>query len=138
MGTNQFPNPPTITGMTKKKIMIKACAVTITLYNWWFPKRKPLEGEESSKRIRTLSRVPQTPERAPKRKYSVPISLWFVEKNHRRTKATTLLLLVEELSLIEVATVACNFAKVLLIGENSIFIIRSKQNTPLAIREFIL
>ena len=23
-GTNQFPNPPTITGMTKKKIMIKA------------------------------------------------------------------------------------------------------------------
>jgi len=31
IGTNQLPNPPTITGITKKKIMIKACAVTITL-----------------------------------------------------------------------------------------------------------
>ena len=31
IGTNQFPKPPTITGITKKKIIIKACAVTITL-----------------------------------------------------------------------------------------------------------
>jgi hypothetical protein len=31
MGTNQFPNPPIITGITMKKIIIKACAVTITL-----------------------------------------------------------------------------------------------------------
>lgn len=30
-GTNQFPNPPIIIGMTIKKIIIKACAVTITL-----------------------------------------------------------------------------------------------------------
>jgi len=30
-GTNQFPNPPIIIGMTMKKIMIKAWAVTITL-----------------------------------------------------------------------------------------------------------
>lgn len=30
-GTNQFPNPPIIIGITIKKIMIKACAVTITL-----------------------------------------------------------------------------------------------------------
>jgi len=30
-GTNQFPNPPIIVGITKKKIMIKAWAVTITL-----------------------------------------------------------------------------------------------------------
>jgi hypothetical protein len=30
-GTNQFPNPPIMIGITMKKIMIKACAVTITL-----------------------------------------------------------------------------------------------------------
>lgn len=30
-GTNQFPNPPIIIGMTMKKIITKACAVTITL-----------------------------------------------------------------------------------------------------------
>jgi len=31
-GTNQLPNPPIITGITKKNIITKACAVTITLY----------------------------------------------------------------------------------------------------------
>ena len=36
-GTNQLPNPPIIVGITKKKIITKACAVTITLYNWLFP-----------------------------------------------------------------------------------------------------
>lgn len=30
-GTNQFAKPPIIIGMTIKKIMISACAVTITL-----------------------------------------------------------------------------------------------------------
>jgi hypothetical protein len=30
-GTSQFPNPPIIIGITIKKIMINACAVTITL-----------------------------------------------------------------------------------------------------------
>lgn len=30
-GTNQFPNPPIIIGITIKKIIINACAVTITL-----------------------------------------------------------------------------------------------------------
>lgn len=30
-GTSQFPNPPIIIGITMKKIIIKACAVTITL-----------------------------------------------------------------------------------------------------------
>jgi hypothetical protein len=32
-GTNQFPNPPIKTGITKKKIIIKAWAVTMVLYN---------------------------------------------------------------------------------------------------------
>lgn len=31
IGTNQFPNPPIIIGITMKKIITKACAVTITL-----------------------------------------------------------------------------------------------------------
>jgi len=30
-GTSQFPKPPIMVGITKKKIMIKAWAVTITL-----------------------------------------------------------------------------------------------------------
>jgi hypothetical protein len=33
-GTSQLPKPPIIIGMTIKKIIIKACAVTITLYIW--------------------------------------------------------------------------------------------------------
>lgn len=33
-GTNQLPNPPNSTGITKKKIIINACAVIITLYKW--------------------------------------------------------------------------------------------------------
>ena len=32
-GTNQFPNPPIITGITIKKIIKNACAVTMTLYS---------------------------------------------------------------------------------------------------------
>lgn len=31
-GTIQLPNPPIIKGITMKKIITKACAVTITLY----------------------------------------------------------------------------------------------------------
>lgn len=32
-GSNQFPNPPINTGITKKKIIRNAWAVTIVLYN---------------------------------------------------------------------------------------------------------
>lgn len=32
-GTNQFPNPPIKVGITKKKIISMACAVTIVLYS---------------------------------------------------------------------------------------------------------
>ena len=31
IGSSQFPKPPIIIGITKKKIIMKACAVTITL-----------------------------------------------------------------------------------------------------------
>jgi hypothetical protein len=34
IGTNQLPNPPINIGITIKKIITKACAVTITLYSW--------------------------------------------------------------------------------------------------------
>jgi len=40
-GTSQFPNPPIIVGITKKKIIINAWAVTITLYNWSSPNNLP-------------------------------------------------------------------------------------------------
>jgi len=36
-GTNQLPNPPIMTGITKKNIITKACAVITTLYSWLLP-----------------------------------------------------------------------------------------------------
>ena len=80
-GINQFPNPPINTGITKKKIIKNAWAVTMTLYNWSLPKRDP--GWPSSARINKLIDVPIKPAQIPKMKYSVPISLWLVEKNQR-------------------------------------------------------
>lgn len=32
-GNSQFPNPPINTGITRKKIITNACAVTIVLYS---------------------------------------------------------------------------------------------------------
>lgn len=49
-GTNQFPKPPIIIGITKKKIMTKACAVTTLLKIWSFPINAP--GILSSNRIK--------------------------------------------------------------------------------------
>ena len=72
-GTNQLPNPPIIVGMTKKKIIIKACAVTITLYNWSSPSSDP--AFPSSSRISAESAVPKKADQIPKQKYKVPISL---------------------------------------------------------------
>jgi len=34
IGINQLPKPPIAVGMTKKKIIMNACDVTKTLYNW--------------------------------------------------------------------------------------------------------
>lgn len=80
-GINQLPNPPIITGITRKKIIRNAWAVTIVLYNWSLPRRDP--GCPSSARIKSLIEVPRSPDHIPKMKYKVPISLWFVEKNQR-------------------------------------------------------
>ena len=82
-GINQLPKPPIIIGITIKKIIMKACAVTITLYNCELPNKIWLPGCASSIRIKTDRAVPITPAKAPKIRYKVPISLWFVEKSHR-------------------------------------------------------
>lgn len=76
-GTNQFPNPPIIIGITRKKIIKKACAVTIVLYSWSEPSKAP--GCPSSARMRSLIEVPRSPDQVPNTKYRVPMSLWFVE-----------------------------------------------------------
>jgi len=75
-GMSQFPNPPIKTGITRKKIIINAWAVTIVLYAC-SPRREP--GSASSVRIRTLIEVPTSPPQIPRIKYSVPICLWLVE-----------------------------------------------------------
>lgn len=63
-GTSQLPNPPIITGITKKKIIRNAWAVTIVLYSWSLPRRDP--GCPSSARIRSLIDVPRRPDHMPK------------------------------------------------------------------------
>ena len=80
-GTSQLPKPPIITGITRKKIIKNACAVTIVLYNWSLPNRAP--GWPSSARMRRLIEVPSSPDQIPKMKYIVPMSLWLVEKSQR-------------------------------------------------------
>lgn len=69
-GTSQFPNPPIMIGITIKKIITKAWAVTTTLYTWSSPRRAP--GWPSSARIRRLRAVPTIPAQAPKIRYRVP------------------------------------------------------------------
>jgi len=83
-GTSQFPNPPIITGITIKKIIKNAWAVTITLYNWSLPNKLP--GCLNSTRIRALKPLPIIPAHSPNKKYKVPISLWLVDMNHRFIK----------------------------------------------------
>lgn len=80
-GTNQLPKPPIKIGITIKKIITKAWAVTITLYSWSLPKNLPVC--PNSIRIKTLIAVPTIADQAPNIKYKVPISLWLVEYNHR-------------------------------------------------------
>ena len=62
-GTNQLPKKPIRIGITMKKIIIKACEVTIMLYNWSFPRRVP--GRPSSIRIIILSPDPTIPDHIP-------------------------------------------------------------------------
>lgn len=77
-GISQLPNPPIKIGITIKKIIIKACAVTTTLYSWSSPNRDP--GCPSSNRIIILSPVPNMPLQDPAIKYKEPICLWLQEQ----------------------------------------------------------
>lgn len=63
-GSSQFPNPPIITGMTMKKIIRKAWAVTKVLYSWSLPRNGP--GCPNSSRICILIAVPRSPPAMPK------------------------------------------------------------------------
>ena len=85
-GTNQFPNPPINVGIIKKKIIIKAWAVTITLYNCQLLFKITEPVLLNSKRIIRENIVPIIPAKPPKIKYKVPISLWFVENTNRLTQ----------------------------------------------------
>lgn len=83
-GTSQFPKPPIKMGITKKKIIIKAWLVTVTLYICSSANNEP--GSLSSERIIILKEVPTVAAQIPKMKYKVPISLWLVENIHRRNR----------------------------------------------------
>jgi len=61
IGNNQFPNPPIITGITKKKIIKKACLVTNTLKIWSLPIKDP--NFLNSKRNRKLIIDPIIPKK---------------------------------------------------------------------------
>lgn len=80
-GSSQLPNPPIMIGITMKKIIMKAWAVTITLNSCSLLRKGP--GCDSSVRIISLIDVPRIPDHTPKMKYSVPMSLWLVEYIHR-------------------------------------------------------
>ena len=56
--------------------------MTITLYKCSSPKKGPTT--PNSKRIIKLRLKPTKPAQTPKKKYRVPISLWFVEDNQRK------------------------------------------------------
>jgi len=74
-GIIQLPKPPINTGITIKKIITKAWAVTITLYKCPSPAKIVLPGVDNSILINTLKAVPTIPANAPKIIYNVPISL---------------------------------------------------------------
>jgi len=63
-GISQFPNPPIEIGITIKKIITKACAVTTTLYRCSSPNQGPTV--PSSKRIRRDKDKPINPAHTPK------------------------------------------------------------------------
>jgi len=72
-GISQFPNPPIIMGITIKKIITKACAVTITLKVWsiW----PIIAGWDNLNRMIKLIEAPIIPAHNPNPKYIVPMSL---------------------------------------------------------------
>jgi len=74
-GTNKLPKPPIKTGITKKNIIKKACAVIKTLYTCQLESNKIEPVPDNSNLITTEITVPNNPEKPPKIKYNIPISL---------------------------------------------------------------
>src|SRR6266436_449374 len=73
-GTNQFPKPPIIAGITMKKIMIRPCEVTNTLKVWVLWKIcRP--GSCNSMRMMIDIAPPITPAMMANTRYIVPMSL---------------------------------------------------------------
>lgn len=64
-GISQLPKPPIRTGITRKKIIINACAVTMELYSCGSFRKDP-PGCMSSSRISILRDVPRVPAQRPK------------------------------------------------------------------------
>lgn len=85
-GMSQLPKPPIETGITIKKIMTNAWAVTITLYKCSSANQGPTI--PSSKRIKRDRAKPIKPAQIPKIKYKVPISLWLVDIAQRTNPCT--------------------------------------------------
>src|ERR1700724_3629076 len=81
-GTKKFPKPPTIPGITIKKIIRNACAVIIVLYNWASFANICVPGDPNSILINKDKQVPIIPLNIAKYKYNVPISLALVLYNH--------------------------------------------------------
>lgn len=65
-GISQFPNPPINVGITKKKIITKACLVIVTLYICSSEKSNP--GWLNSIRIIILKDVPTMADQIPNKK----------------------------------------------------------------------
>ena len=63
--------------------MIKACAETMLLNNWWFPFNHWVPGPANSIRINTESAVPNRLEKKANKKYNTAISLALVDINQR-------------------------------------------------------
>jgi hypothetical protein len=72
-GSSQLPKPPIEIGITIKKIITKAWAVTITLYRCSSASQGPIV--PNSKRINRERDKPIKPAQIPKIKYKVPMSL---------------------------------------------------------------
>ena len=75
---------PTKAGMIPPKIITSACTEVIWLKNSGFTNCRP--GVISSARITTDMPAPMMNMTKLKIRYSVPMSLWLVEKNQRSTK----------------------------------------------------
>ena len=82
-GTIQLPMPPISAGIARKKTMISPWVVISMLKKWGFGMNW-IPGSASSNRNQIDIAPPTRPKTSAKTRYIVPMSLWLVEKSHRR------------------------------------------------------